>query len=107
MQKSNEGHECVIDHKHAPIESFMELNIPDLKGHAAMKRADDVIDMKKFYKSMKIIKWPNKGTVEEALLGNVNLVKLAYESRNMSNKLKKVTFESLCPTKEKNESKSG
>ena len=53
---------------------------------------------------MPITKWPNKGTVEEALIGNANLVKLACESRNMRNKLKSQSFESTCPTKEENQS---
>ena len=51
---------------------------------------------------MSITKWPNKGTIEEALIGNINLIKLAFDSRNLTTKLKSRSFDEMIPAKEEN-----
>ena len=51
---------------------------------------------------MPIAKCPNKGTVEEALIGHLNLIKLAFDSRKSTTKLNSRSFEEMFPTKEEN-----
>ena len=41
---------------------------------------------------MKVSKWPNKGIVKEAINGNLNLIKLVFNSKNEYNKLKLKSF---------------
>ena len=53
-----------------------------------MRRAYDVIDMNKLYKLISITKCPNKDNFEESLMGNLNLIKLAFDSRKETFKFK-------------------
>ena len=55
---------------------------------------------------MFVNKWPSKGTVEEDLIGNLNLIKLNCDSRKLRSKLRSQFFEEIFPAKEENESAS-
>ena len=68
-----------------------------------LKRFHDVIVISKFWKSMHITKHPRKGAVEETLIGNLNLIKLSFDSRNLTRKLNSQSFEEFLPAKEENE----
>ena len=73
------------------------MNINQLKGFIAVKNVENIADLKKYLGSMKLSKWPNKESVDEAINGNLNLIKLAFDSRNNSNKLKLKSFNSMFP----------
>jgi len=97
IKQTKDFAECKINFNHVPIEVFQELNVRQLTGFAAVRNITNIDDLKKYFDSIKINKWPNKGTLAEAMNGNLNLIKLAFDSRNECSKLILKTFNEIFP----------
>ena len=89
---------CKIDDNYLPIELFKDLTLNQLKGCEASKNINCLKESQACFQINSLRKWPNKDNADDAIIGKMNIIKLAFDSRNKPNKLIMKHFDELFPT---------
>jgi len=87
----------IFDIKHSPVNVFKHMNVGELEGFVAAKVAKNNADIKSYHKSINLKKWPNKGTVDDAINDRNCLIKMAHDCRMKPNIMTIPSFNDVFP----------